>query len=249
VKNVRLLMEDFQDAPKEIQGTLEKLFALLNPFMLDTTTALDRNLTPVGNLVSDFRQVTVQAPAQKWTAPTLLNSWVNFGGGWVEAGYRIDSFGRVHLRGLVKDGTVSAVGVIFTLPVGYRPAQAQIFAVDGNSAYGRLTIQEDGDVIAEVGSNVHFSLNGVSFDAASPAAPESFVGSGWPITLNPAFKDRAPVRFCLLTNAEDQTAGAPNTTAYLQPSWFVDAKGNVVIKRIDGLTPERAYRLSFLLLG
>lgn len=60
---------------------------------------------------------------QAWQAPSLLNSWANYGIGHNPAGYFKDTLGIVHLRGLVKDGTVGQA--IFTLPTGYRPSYTE----------------------------------------------------------------------------------------------------------------------------
>ena len=48
------------------------------------------------------KKVDGNIPQQEWVAPTLLNSWVNFGGDYEIAGYMVDSLGFVHLKGVVK---------------------------------------------------------------------------------------------------------------------------------------------------
>lgn len=55
--------------------------------------------------------------AQAWQAPTLLNSWVNFGGSFATVAYYRDAVGIVHLKGRMKTGTVGTIA--FTLPAGY----------------------------------------------------------------------------------------------------------------------------------
>lgn len=97
------------------------------------------------------------------------NSWVNFGGSNESAQYYKDYLGRVFLGGVVKDGTVNpgSTGTIFTLPVGYRPEQAKIYAVPSNGAFGLCTVNPDGSVVASVGNNTYFSLSGISFRAYS----------------------------------------------------------------------------------
>lgn len=101
---------------------------------------------------------------ETWIAVTsFLNSWVNYGGSYEDAGYYRDSFDIVYLRGVVKDGTVGAAGVIFTLPVGYRPENNRIFSNYTNSGVGHVEVESDGDVIAKAGGNTWFSLDGVSF--------------------------------------------------------------------------------------
>lgn len=114
-------------------------------------------------------------PAPTWTdASTLMtaagNGWVDFGGGvFAEAAYTKDALGWVHLRGLVKSGTINTT--IFTLPVGFRPAQQCIFATAAANAanvYQRLDVTAGGIVrqdSAAAGTNVYQSLEGVRFYA------------------------------------------------------------------------------------
>jgi hypothetical protein len=98
--------------------------------------------------------------------PTLLNSWVNRGGGFTSAGYWKDNFGVVHLVGTVTGGTANTV--VFTLPAGYRPAENVEFAVTSLSgatpiAYGEIYVESNGDVSVNIGSTTNLSLNGISF--------------------------------------------------------------------------------------
>lgn len=99
-----------------------------------------------------------------WVAPTLLNSWVNFGAGGQPAGYCKDSQGFVRLKGLVKSGTPGATSVIFTLPAGYRPANNSHHAVPSNALFGFCRVDSSGSVIAYAGSGTWFALDGISFD-------------------------------------------------------------------------------------
>jgi hypothetical protein len=102
--------------------------------------------------------------ASPWIAPTLLNSWVNYDPSyWSPAGYMKDSSGIVHLRGLVKSGTVGSW--IFVLPSGFRPARAAMFSViDGNNAICRCDVHPDGAVVpATMTGNGYYSLDGITF--------------------------------------------------------------------------------------
>lgn len=101
---------------------------------------------------------------ESWTAPSLLNSWADYGGGYNPAGYFKDSLGIVHLRGLVKDGTIGQA--IFTLPAGYRPATGEVFVVISNAALGRADVIAAGNVVATTGNNAWFSLDGITFRVA-----------------------------------------------------------------------------------
>lgn len=109
----------------------------------------------VGNL-SSRSDHTHQLTDSGWIAPTLLNSWVNYGAPFDPIGYRKIG-GIVFMRGLAKNGT--APGTIFVLPVGYRTAAQLIVAVVTNvNTIGRMDLQPDGVVRMESGSNAWFSL-------------------------------------------------------------------------------------------
>lgn len=102
--------------------------------------------------------------AESFVTPALLNSWVNYDAStYNAAAYYKDQRGIVHLRGLVASGTVGLA--IFSLPAGYRPARVETFAVNSNSAFGRVDANSNGDVILNVGSNIFVSLDGISFRA------------------------------------------------------------------------------------
>lgn len=79
--------------------------------------------------------------------------------------YYKDSTGRVHLRGLVKNGSLGSEVCIATLPAGYRPDYRHIVAVQSANAIGRLDLDPNGRVVAYSGSNAWFSIDNVSFRA------------------------------------------------------------------------------------
>jgi hypothetical protein len=95
--------------------------------------------------------------------PDFENSWVN-NGATQTAGFYKDKFDRVWLKGLIKNGTVGAVPA-FTLPVGYRPDEAQNFS--GIDATGtpsaRIFVDTDGHVEIRAGNNGFIGLDGFSW--------------------------------------------------------------------------------------
>jgi hypothetical protein len=101
---------------------------------------------------------------ENWQTPSLLNAWVNYASGYNPAGYFLDKSGIVHLRGLVRSGTVGAA--IFTLPAGYRPPFRELHMVMSNGAVARCDVLVDGSVTAVTGSNAWFSLDGITFRVA-----------------------------------------------------------------------------------
>lgn len=128
---------------------------------------------------TDTDTLLVSLDGSTWTAvwtPTVWiepaspfsNSWVNYGGSWRVFGYWKDVFGWVHLRGLVKSGSVAT---IYTLPVGYRPSAGETFlSQSGASGYvARIDVLSTGAInlvgYGASGSNVSVSLSGISFYA------------------------------------------------------------------------------------
>lgn len=103
---------------------------------------------------------------QAWQTPTLQNSWVQYDTIFGTAQYYKDSTGVVHLRGLLKNGTVTAGTSLFTLPAGYRPVMQMLYEVTSNDARARLDVKTDGTVTTGPGvSNLWVSLANMSFRA------------------------------------------------------------------------------------
>lgn len=117
----------------------------------------------VGNPNGDFAVgVTTGAPA-------FVNAWANLGGAFATVKYWKDSSNVVHLSGVMASGTIG--NSAFTLPATMRPADGtRIFPVFSNNAFGFVQVTTAGAVIAAAGSNVSFSLDGISFRAGAVAA-------------------------------------------------------------------------------
>lgn len=98
---------------------------------------------------------------QPWQVPTLLNGWANYGGTATTVGYMKDSMGFVHLKGLVKSGTLGTN--VFVLPPGYRPAAYNRVAVIASGTYGNLDIDASGNVLIASGSTTFTGLDGATF--------------------------------------------------------------------------------------
>ena len=96
----------------------------------------------------------------RFTAPTLLNSWVNYWSGFADAGYSKDPFGGVHLRGRIKSGTATPGTTLFTLPVGFRPRKDLSFPTISNALLAYFDVKSNGDVVIRVGSTTWFTLVG-----------------------------------------------------------------------------------------
>lgn len=95
-----------------------------------------------------------------WTAATLQNGWVVFGATNPVPGYRLDG-AHVELRGAAKNGTLAGGTLLFTLPVGYRPALATstVGLAAGASFFG-INISNAGAVTIAAGA----SATAIQFD-------------------------------------------------------------------------------------
>lgn len=108
-----------------------------------------------------LRKITAQnTPVLTWYAPTLINTWENFGTGYTQAGYSCDG-NFVYLKGLVKSGSIGQP--IFVLPEGCRPQNTVILGTISSGLFAELRITPDGRVLPISGSNVWYSLDGISF--------------------------------------------------------------------------------------
>lgn len=98
-------------------------------------------------------------PTDGWTALTLQNGWVNYGGGWATAAYR-KAAGIVYVRGLIRDGSTPAGTTITTLPVGYRPADTLMAFVNNGpgSLIGRNDYYADGTIRTAHTASAHTNL-------------------------------------------------------------------------------------------
>lgn len=100
-----------------------------------------------------------------WVNPTLLNSWEDWGSGQQEIQYRmVDDL--VHIRGI----GFGVAGVIFTLPVGYRPPALVSFpvlaVVGGDVVIAVLEVQTDGDVFTAY-NNSYMSFGTIMFSTTA----------------------------------------------------------------------------------
>lgn len=130
------------------------------------TWTVEYDFTTDGGVAAPVQIPSPNAPDVtdgQWIAPTLLNSWVNFGGAWETAGY-MRKGGTVYLRGLIKNGTITAGTDFFILPVGYRPAQDIHIATVSSNAICTVQILADGTVQVGAGASATWvSFGGIQF--------------------------------------------------------------------------------------
>ena len=87
-------------------------------------------------------------PSAWVTVSSFSNSWVAFGAGWSTPRYR--KIGDiVYVQGMIKDGTSGLA--CFTLPVGFRPTEIQVFHSTTSTGVVRMDVGSNGQVIVYAG--------------------------------------------------------------------------------------------------
>lgn len=151
-----------------VQGTTQpKPLATVTIYFNDATAAKVNCvvlLLPEGQQTSTTPTFLDWVGDRSWTAMagSLTNSWTDSGAPELACAYKKEGNRRVYLRGSMKSGTITAAA--FTLPAGYRPSARVRVACDSNGAFGECLITSAGVITPNVGSNAHFSLDGISFD-------------------------------------------------------------------------------------
>jgi hypothetical protein len=154
--NVVLGETDYQWAEDELQANPVGTAAR------DTEAVLEQ----VGNLaVSALAAASADRSGDTgWIDVVFQNGWSNFDARTVQ--YRRRN-GEVWMRGIAKNGTVGGGAIAFTLPAGFRPparvSNDDYFASVGNGAHASISVNGDGAVRVETGSNVYVTFDNVRF--------------------------------------------------------------------------------------
>jgi len=109
---------------------------------------------------------TATITGEVWAAPTLLNSWVDYGLGYRAVAFSHTVDGSVKLRGFVAGGTTGLP--MFVLPAGYVPTATEVFVAQaGGGGTARVEVLATGDVVVASyngsGTNAFLSLSGIRF--------------------------------------------------------------------------------------
>lgn len=147
--------------------------ACTNALRLDNGT-----LSPATGTVPQFasasdrpQQITIDQ--EDWITAALQDGWMAFSQGYSTAGFCKDSFGIVHLRGMIKKGASSTAAIhyntgsslLFMLPPGYRPQAAETFMTVSYEALARIEIHPSGQVVLMIGNAAWLTLAGITFRA------------------------------------------------------------------------------------
>lgn len=118
----------------------------------DNTLQNNINAEAIARVAGDTPAIVALTPAAGWS---------NYGAGYAPV-TSAKSGGVVTVTGLLAG---SGVGVVLTLPLGHRPAQAMIFTTSTASGAARVDVASNGDVFATSGVTAWLSLSGISFPA------------------------------------------------------------------------------------
>ena len=119
-----------------------------------------------------LQQLETDLIVGEWITPVLLNSWEQYGNPWDTAQYLRTNDGFVHIKGLIRNGTVANGTDLFQLPEGYRP-QSNLVFIGGTRDPGlqhataaRIDVWSDGFVKSYGDANTDWlSLSGIHFYA------------------------------------------------------------------------------------
>lgn len=245
-------------ADAEVRGAFDRTFEVLNPALADIGSAINGGLG-WENLRAVVKQVTFTAPS-RWTAFTYSAPWADVNTATYPAGgYWKDRDGIVHLRGVIDSGTMGTTAA--TLPTGYRPAGTRLFATVENDRPSQVVISSAGVITPTTlsvidttagstaqssGAAVKFSLDGIHFEASDPRP--ALPGAPFPILIQTgSFMPRSLV---VLKCEDITTTTTVSALPAPQVAWEAgDADGRPLAKltRLEGLTPDRKYRLTVLL--
>ncbi|MAD24676.1 MAG: hypothetical protein CMO44_10950 [Verrucomicrobiales bacterium] len=135
-------------------------------FRTNTIKSQDSDVTAM--TIDGSGNVSFTAPATNilsdsgWITPTLNSGYTSYNSPYGPIAYR--KIGNiVNIQGITNE---AASGVIFTLPVGYRPEQQIIIAAQMNNSLGRLDIRKDGAVEITGGPGTGWCSCAVTFMVA-----------------------------------------------------------------------------------
>jgi hypothetical protein len=125
-----------------------------------------------------------------WTDLSLLNSWTNFNGGFAPLRYTQDASQRVHVVGMVVQGTFAQGTPIAQLPAGLAPDKYYMFpGRSGNTNVNQTAIDSSGQVLARGISASYVShqimfypatyTSWTNFSAVAGTPGNDQLGNGW----------------------------------------------------------------------
>lgn len=223
-------------APEE---RLEKLLPSING-LIDGTSFLNKQLTLGDNLAAKVFTFNVDMPATDWVAMPLSNGWVNYSALHEDPVCRKDDSGLVHIKGVIKDGTVGFVEA-FRVPAAYVPPKDAHLPGTSSTGPGTFKVQADraGQIFS--GSNTWFALAGCyTATDRTPVTPACFpVYQKWDLSAPPTLVWVSAIR-----DREDNSRLALGPMSLNWEYSIKDSAGQVKINNLLGLQYGRKYAIT-----
>lgn len=252
-----LVREDFAEAP-----WMERLIRPLNNAMGQLSAGVARGLTLGENLNAEIKTVDVgggkpavaavpaSPPDTAWHTvgaggePAFQNSWANAAGSHAPCRFQRDGAQRVQIQGYVQSG---GAPLVFTLPVGYRPAYLLEF---DDAAGGVWQVTSAGAVNHNSGA-APASMDSLSFPADDYTAPTGAAGanevSAFPVKFSTTVRGKAVglvvLRAVQLSGRDEIAVGGIGGAAW-------DQNGTTInLRSVTGISAGSTYRLTLLVVG
>lgn len=142
---------------------------------VDITTSGAINLSVGSNAWFSLDGIAFYPSGTTFTAPTAFaNGWQNYSPGsgdpnWAQAGYYVDSLGRVTTRGLVRSGTTTDGTQMMTLPAAVMPPEYMHVVNVNTNAAGMVGFNPaNNSILAKGGSNGYVGINTTYYPTGRP---------------------------------------------------------------------------------
>lgn len=187
-----------------------------------------------GGQLSDYGTAQVTIPL--WAPLNIAGGWSSYSATYAPPSFTITSSGAVILKGLVKKASAAVNDeVLATLPPGYRPSERLLFTGYSNSAYSRLDVLTNGNIILRAHNAAWVTLDSVNFvpDGRYARTAVPSLTNGWSNYLNNGGSD--PNTYAAVTYVVDD-----NSRVWLQglAKAGTTANGTVMTTLPAGVRPS-----------
>lgn len=235
-----LSQDEIPDAPAWF---IEKYLQQASLFSQGTSRALEQGLTFSENFKCEVKTVQLVGPKPVWRAGVFSGTWANSPSPNPACAYRIDWDGVVRTKGVANTGTANTT--IITVPAGYRPLERVPLITAANGAAVLCAVETTGTILTTGAGAGAVQLDGLSWLATSPAAPERPTAP-WPYTVQHGLDTVAwvvPMRTISSSLSSSSLVGVPVF------DWAPATDGSVVLRDVRGLVAGQKYQVDLLLVA
>ncbi len=102
-----------------------------------------------------------------WSTLGLLNGWATYGAPYATLQGTLDSIGRTHLQGLIKNGTYTNGTPVASFTSGQRPSEYMHIPANSNAAFNYVSFNNAGTIDAKgINPNGWYSIQGMFYPSA-----------------------------------------------------------------------------------